>query len=64
MWVHRVSGAIIFFLTFVFVLKMIAYFDWSIDTSAAHFVIGTLILCLVGVVMLYGVAVRQRLNKA
>lgn len=62
MWVHRISGATIFLLTLIFVFKMIAYFDWIIEIEP-HFVIGTIILSLVGVVMLLGVFARSRLNR-
>ncbi len=64
MWVHRITGSAMVLLTFIFVLKMIAYFGWEIDTSDPHFIIGTVMLSVVGVVMLLGVFARRRLVKS
>jgi putative Mn2+ efflux pump MntP len=63
MWVHRVTGFCMVLLTFIFALKMIAAFDWEIDTSDPHYIIGSIILSIVGVVMLLGVFSRSRLTR-
>lgn len=64
MWIHRIVGFSIFSLTMIFVLNMISYFDWEISSAMPHYLIGTFILCCVGVVMAGGIFARSRLNRA
>ena len=63
MWIHRISGFIMFNLTFGFVLKMVAGFGWEIAKDWPHAVIGAIVLSSVGVVMAGGIISKSMMNR-
>lgn len=58
MWIHGFSGMMILILTFVMGLIALEDLGWKLDTATPHAVIGFVVLCVVGVIVIAGFLVR------
>jgi hypothetical protein len=63
MWVHIISGTSVCLVSDAMILRMMAYFDWSI-LKRDHYIIGAIILGLVNIVSLLGFFARRRMIVA
>lgn len=67
MWVHRITGFLIFCITVGFGLRMIQENGWTIiqgEPPEAHFYIGVVMISVIGVLMVGGIWARSYLNRA
>ena len=63
MWIHGFSGMMILIITFVMGLIAVEDLGWKIDTKTPHAVIGFVVLCIVGVIVIAGFTTRFMQEK-
>jgi hypothetical protein len=63
MWIHRVSGFLIFAITITFASILINLTGASTRPDNPHAIIGIIILALVIAITLFGVFTRSRMNR-
>jgi hypothetical protein len=63
MWAHRVNGLLIFGITIIFLLRMYAYFEWTLPRTKPHYTLGAWIFALVIIVVGLGEFARDYLRR-
>lgn len=63
MWIHRLAGTTMLFITFGFGIYGIKRLNWEIDSSTPHAVLGVICLSLVGIIFIAGIVARLLLEK-
>lgn len=62
MWIHRISGLLIFVLTFIIGIWGIKETGWQIKNQL-HPILGFIVLCTVGFVVIAGIITKMMLEK-